>query len=149
VRIKWSRVFILCVIFLIIGVGVYLIINKYNSNKLISDIKNHYSKSVLINKNSNLYILEDDKYKPVITLKEEISLNLDDVKEFDIDTKYFKIKGTEYYAYYKNCKEFKEVVEKYGLPIKEFFIWTDDWEFTRRISRKEINSYKNIFIFIN
>ena len=106
-RIKWSRVFILCVIFLIIGVGVYLIINKYNSNKLISDIKNHYSKSVLINKNSNLYILEDDKYKPVITLKEEISLNLDDVKEFDIDTKYFKIKGTEYYAYYKNCKEFK------------------------------------------
>ena len=23
-----------------------------------------------------------------------------------------------------------------GLPIKEFFIWTDDWEYTRRISRK-------------
>lgn len=23
-----------------------------------------------------------------------------------------------------------------GLPIKDFFIWTDDWEFTRRISRK-------------
>lgn len=23
-----------------------------------------------------------------------------------------------------------------GLPIKEFFIWTDDWEFTRRLSRK-------------
>lgn len=28
-------------------------------------------------------------------------------------------------------------VEKYGLPIKEFFIWTDDWEFSRRISRNE------------
>lgn len=25
-------------------------------------------------------------------------------------------------------------VKKYGLPIKDFFIWTDDWEFTRRIS---------------
>lgn len=23
-----------------------------------------------------------------------------------------------------------------GLPIREFFIWTDDWEYTRRISRK-------------
>ena len=23
-----------------------------------------------------------------------------------------------------------------GLPIKEFFIWTDDWEYTRRISRR-------------
>lgn len=28
------------------------------------------------------------------------------------------------------------IVRELGLPIKEFFIWTDDWEFTRRISRK-------------
>ena len=28
------------------------------------------------------------------------------------------------------------VVREMGLPIKEFFIWTDDWEYTRRISRK-------------
>lgn len=28
-----------------------------------------------------------------------------------------------------------EVVRELGLPIKEFFIWTDDWEFTRRISK--------------
>lgn len=34
------------------------------------------------------------------------------------------------------------VVEEMGLPIKEFFIWTDDWEYTRRISRK----YKSYFI---
>ena len=28
------------------------------------------------------------------------------------------------------------IVREMGLPIKEFFIWTDDWEFTRRISKK-------------
>lgn len=28
------------------------------------------------------------------------------------------------------------VVVQEGLPIKEFFIWTDDWEYTRRISKK-------------
>lgn len=28
------------------------------------------------------------------------------------------------------------VIRELGLPIKEFFIWTDDWEWTRRISRK-------------
>ncbi len=28
------------------------------------------------------------------------------------------------------------VIEALGLPIKEFFIWTDDWEYTRRISRE-------------
>ena len=29
-----------------------------------------------------------------------------------------------------------DVVKEVGLPIKDFFIWTDDWEYTRRISRK-------------
>ncbi|MGI6591605.1 MAG: glycosyltransferase family 2 protein [Eggerthellaceae bacterium] len=28
------------------------------------------------------------------------------------------------------------VIREFGLPISEFFIWTDDWEFTRRISRQ-------------
>lgn len=31
----------------------------------------------------------------------------------------------------------RSTVEQVGLPIKEFFIWTDDWEYTRRISRME------------
>ena len=30
----------------------------------------------------------------------------------------------------------RKVVLEIGLPIKEFFIWTDDWEYTRRISRR-------------
>lgn len=29
-----------------------------------------------------------------------------------------------------------KIIQEVGLPIKEFFIWTDDWEFTRRISLK-------------
>lgn len=28
----------------------------------------------------------------------------------------------------------RSVVMELGLPIREFFIWTDDWEYTRRIS---------------
>jgi GT2 family glycosyltransferase len=28
------------------------------------------------------------------------------------------------------------IVDELGLPISEFFIWADDWEFTRRISRR-------------
>jgi len=30
-----------------------------------------------------------------------------------------------------------ETVAEFGLPIKEFFIWSDDWEYTRRISLKK------------
>ena len=26
---------------------------------------------------------------------------------------------------------------RFGLPIAEFFIWSDDWEYTRRISREK------------
>lgn len=29
-----------------------------------------------------------------------------------------------------------QVVRERGLPIAEFFIWSDDWEYTRRISRE-------------
>lgn len=29
-----------------------------------------------------------------------------------------------------------QTICRFGLPIKEFFIWTDDWEYTRRISRE-------------
>ena len=28
-----------------------------------------------------------------------------------------------------------ETVYKYGLPMEAFFIWTDDWEYSRRLSR--------------
>ncbi len=30
-----------------------------------------------------------------------------------------------------------ETVWQFGLPIAEFFIWSDDWEYTRRISREK------------
>jgi GT2 family glycosyltransferase len=30
----------------------------------------------------------------------------------------------------------RAAVEKVGLPVKEFFIWGDDWEYTRRISQR-------------
>jgi len=29
-----------------------------------------------------------------------------------------------------------DTVRRFGLPIAEFFIWSDDWEYTRRISRQ-------------
>lgn len=31
----------------------------------------------------------------------------------------------------------REIIRRYGLPISDFFIWGDDWEYTRRISKRE------------
>lgn len=39
-------------------------------------------------------------------------------------------------ASFVSCFIPSKIVKEMGLPIKEFFIWTDDWEYTRRISRK-------------
>ena len=32
----------------------------------------------------------------------------------------------------------RSVVTELGLPIRDFFIWSDDWEYTRRISRRHV-----------
>ncbi len=51
----------------------------------------------------------------------------------DFDTNYQKIAMCSFVSFFVKS----EIVKKYGLPIKEFFIWTDDWEYSRRISRNE------------
>ena len=64
------------------------------------------------------------------------------VKSFDSDLA--EIKMASFVSLFLKSSTVKE----YGLPIKDFFIWTDDWEFTRRISMHEncylVNSSKVI-----
>ena len=50
----------------------------------------------------------------------------------DFKSKAVKISMASFVSLFVPVRIIKEV----GLPIKEFFIWTDDWEFTRRISLK-------------
>lgn len=50
----------------------------------------------------------------------------------DFKTEFVKIAMASFVSLFIPTK----VVVEFGLPIKEFFIWTDDWEYTRRISLK-------------
>lgn len=52
----------------------------------------------------------------------------------------FDTEHTIQYASFVSLFLQSEVVKKVGLPYKEFFIWADDWEYTRRIS-KQFKSY--------
>lgn len=54
-----------------------------------------------------------------------------DLKEFDGDMKAVCM------ASFVSLLLPAETVRKYGYPIRDFFIWSDDWEYTRRISRNE------------
>ena len=51
----------------------------------------------------------------------------------DFDTNYQKIALASFVSMFLKV----DTIQNYGLPIKDFFIWSDDWEFARRISRKE------------
>lgn len=51
----------------------------------------------------------------------------------DYDAKLTKVAMASFVSLFLKA----ETVKEFGLPIKEFFIWTDDWEYTRRISRKK------------
>lgn len=53
-----------------------------------------------------------------------------DIQDFDIDLQPCTL--ASFVSLFVPCRVIAEV----GLPIKDFFIWTDDWEFTRRISRR-------------
>lgn len=56
----------------------------------------------------------------------------------DFDKSYQTIEMASFVSLFVN----RSIVKEFGLPIKEFFIWSDDWEYTRRISRK----YKSYYI---
>lgn len=49
----------------------------------------------------------------------------------DFSRKEIRITMASFVSLFMPCR----LLYTIGLPIKEFFIWTDDWEFTRRISR--------------
>lgn len=49
----------------------------------------------------------------------------------DFDSPLVPVEFASFVSCFLKCS----VVRELGLPIKEFYIWTDDWEYTRRISR--------------
>ena len=51
---------------------------------------------------------------------------------YDFESSYVPIAMASFVSLFVPTKVIRDV----GFPIKEFFIWTDDWEFTRRISLK-------------
>lgn len=50
----------------------------------------------------------------------------------DFETNYQEITMASFVSLFVK----KDIIITEGLPIKDFFIWTDDWEYTRRLSRE-------------
>ena len=86
---------------------------SYIKNKnIIKKINESYNEYVITNKESALYILENN-YNIIGTIKENVYLELEQPNIKTKNDKYFKIKNTDYYINYKDIeKAEKQVVER-------------------------------------
>ena len=117
---KLKVVFIFLFVTIIILLSLFLVnhYKKENEKKLIleknrkieeklKDIKSHYNKYVKTNKETKLYKYVDSKYEEIGNINKNIELELEEVS-VDVNTKYFKIKGLNYYIVYENVEPIKE-----------------------------------------
>lgn len=120
---------------------------KINEQKLIKEIKNHYSNNVITTKETDLYVLNNKKYSKDSTISANYVLKLDELKKET--NEYFKITDTDYYVYYKDVKPFTEELSEDNryenfIPFnnnvvipKNTKIWINDDKYL--ILNKEIN----------
>lgn len=55
--------------------------------------------------------------------------------------KNFEVSQLIHYASFVSLFIQADTVSEFGLPYKDFFIWADDWEYTRRISKRKKSYY--------
>ena len=108
-KLKKSGLIILIILFILI-IGSLLTL-KILHDKDAKEVKSYFSKTITLKKKSNIYY----KNKKIGKNLEEIKLDLESIKG-----KYFKVKDTDYYVYYKDVKkdksnDSKEVTSNYVL----------------------------------
>ena len=96
--------FLIVVLFIVVVIFVVALLSNTNTKK-------YYSEYVLANKNTSLY---DSKNKSIGTVYKNSYLELDKYN----NKKYFKIKNSNYYVYYKDIKKAK----KKDVNIKEYYV---------------------------
>lgn len=79
---------------------------KLNEEKLISEVKEKYSEYVVTIKDSNLYVLENNKYKLAGVVSKDTVLKLDDL-DMNSNDKYFKVLDLDrtYYIKYSDVSK--------------------------------------------
>lgn len=77
---------------------------KINNENKLKDINYHYNDVVKVSINSNLYKLENNKYTKVGTIYKGEVISLEETK-INLNTKYFKIKGMDYYIEYNRVEK--------------------------------------------
>lgn len=123
-KLKKGGLIILLILFILIIGG--LVTLKILHDKEVKEVKEYFYKTVSLKKNSNIYY----NNKKIGTNLETIKLDLESIKG-----KYFKVKNTNYYVYYKDVK--KEKNEKKEETNSHYVLFNKNIK-----SNKKIDLYK-------
>lgn len=82
---------------------------KKEEEKLLKDIQKHYNEFVLVNNDSKLYKLEEEKYIEVGTVSKDTYLLLEQKGEVNLTDTYFKLLNLDYYISYSDVTPTKKL----------------------------------------
>jgi len=134
-RSKKKIYFLLVSIFIVVLILILaiFILKNYLYNKqliyetqLLEDIENHYNEYVITNKKSEIYIKDNDEYKQIGFVGENVILKLEE-EEISIDTKYFGITSmdSEYFIKYTDVEK-SEVINDYDDRYKKYVVFNQN-----------------------
>lgn len=101
-----KKIIVIAILSLLILLLAVFIVVKITHDNTIKDIKKHYNNIVITIKNTNLYDKNNNK---IGLVNKGYTFYINKLEIKDINQKYFNIKGTNYYLYYKDVKKEKKL----------------------------------------
>ena len=86
----------------------------------LTKIKSNYDSVVKTTKDTKLFINEDGKYKDVGSINKDVILELESINNINLDNKYFKLLGSDYYVSYNDVIPTTDTINKRYLNYIEF-----------------------------
>ncbi len=140
---KWAAILLLILVIIASFFGTKSYIDRKEKEKKeeeikqIEEIKSHYNSFVKTNKQTDLFVKENDEYKKKGIVYANVNLSLDKIEEITLNTKYFPIKDSKYYVLYNDVIKIDEIKNndryKNYLPFNlnvvtkdEFSLYQDD-----------------------
>ena len=118
-------------IILIAALGIFLYL-KYQDNKLLENIKDHYGSSIEVINDTKLYTKSG---KAIGKVYEGLVLKLDKMSIKSSNDQYFKIKDTDYYVFYDDVKRTKDSTNE--TVNSKYMV------FNKNLNLKKAEFYKN------
>lgn len=121
-------------ILFLVGLSIFFYIRhqKQIENK-INDIRNHYHEYILLSQDANLYTMSDKQYEMSGTVKQGMTLVLENVEIQDVNQEYFKVKNEDYYVFYQDVEP-TDVINPASVP--EYYLTSND-----RIQTKDMTTF--------